>query len=527
MISILLNSSLLKTSALLFSLLTGIPASAPAPKTTLQAELKQLQHCPTYNKYSRKSFAHEYVYDAPELAQEFKRALGSRHSSFLFGASTSEHQCSKQCTPEICDWARFAEKKNLKKPTDAEYPCDLWNNYETYIDQLKEKVGINALRISIEWALIQPHNSESFDKNSLDHYAHVIAYLIKRGITPVICFHHYTSPCWFADQGGFEHGRNSKLFANYCAQTYQHIIHHLTSDTEIYNCWLALEDQQRGILWATFNSPEGVAFKGYYTKEAPAATERKQANGFFSRLSTAQQVLAHMCKGHVRAYRAIKKVNSINGAWIPNPRIGFLKNILQLDPAPGLNIAKRAATQLCCNHGSKINNTALYSFFTKQKNKSLDWIGLNYYSNQVMTLTKGEILPEDHPNRTNNSRYNIYPHGLFRAIAELTDKLATPLNIPIYVTENGVATQDHAKRNRFYKEYLHELLRAIQHQFPVYGYLTWTAFDNYEWPKTKESDAAQSDNRQYGLTTVSADGKILTLKEGAQYFRNLITSFAA
>jgi beta-glucosidase len=144
-----------------------------------------------------------------------------------------------------------------------------------------------------------------------------------------------------------------------------------------------------------------------------------------------------------------------------------------------------------------------------------------------MTLTKGEILPEDHPNRTNNSRYNIYPHGLFRAIAELTDKLANPLNIPIYVTENGVATQDSAKRNRFYKEYLHELLRAIQHGFPVCGYLTWTAFDNYEWPKTQNSDAAQSDNRQYGLTTVSADGKTLTLKEGAHYFRNLATNFVS
>ena len=89
------------------------------------------------------------------------------------------------------------KKKQLKQPTDEEYPANLWNNYETYIEQLREKTGINALRISIEWPLVQPEGPNSFDLATLDHYASVVACLINNNITPIVCFHHYTNPCWF------------------------------------------------------------------------------------------------------------------------------------------------------------------------------------------------------------------------------------------------------------------------------------------------------------------------------------------
>ncbi|MCX5924738.1 MAG: family 1 glycosylhydrolase [Candidatus Dependentiae bacterium] len=531
----------------LLALLLGIPHSALHTQTldtqtytNYQQTVPKhfLQKCPPHQEYNPQSFEHEYICDAQELAQQFSTSLGSDKEYFLIGASTSEHQCSQKCTPTICDWSRFAHKKKLKQPTDHHYSGNFWDNYKTYIDQLKNKVGINTLRISIEWPLVQPENHTQFDTQTLDHYADVVAYLIKKDITPIICFHHYTSPCWFADRGGFEKRKNCAYFAHYCAQTYQYITEHLASQPSIYQQWIELTENKRGILWATFNSPEGVAFKGYRQQEGPPATNDK--NGLY----WVSHVLKNIFESHVQAYQYIKSIAQ-KVEYTPDPQIGFLKNITQFDPAPNLPPFIKQITQLGCAIANDLNNECIYSFFTngtfctktpfttassynELAPQSLDWIGLNYYSHQQMRLFSRVIAQENDENATDNINYRIYPHGLFRALAEINDRIASPLAIPIYVTENGIATQDHTKRNTFYKNYLHELLRAIQHGIPVHGYLTWTAFDNYEWPKTKtESHKNQSDNRYYGLTTVSLDGKELTLKPGAEYFKTFATSLVS
>src|SRR5271155_5017577 len=243
--------------------------------------------------------------DAHDLAQNLQNALGPNKEKFLFGASTSEHQCSKQCTPAICDWARFAHRNNLIEPHDSKYPCDFWNNYETYIKQLKEKLHLNSIRFSIEWALVQPYGPNSYDQKALDHYASVFICMIEHNITPLICFHHYTSPCWFADLDGFERRNNSQYFADYCAQMYEHImtaaINKINNDQNFATYWNTMHTQTRDPLWATFNSPEGVAFKGYWTMEAPPAMPEKRA------LSLVNKVLRNMLEGHVLAYQQINE----------------------------------------------------------------------------------------------------------------------------------------------------------------------------------------------------------------------------
>jgi len=149
---------------------------------------------------------------AEQLAQNIKTALGGQADSFLIGASTSEHQCSKQCTPERCNWARFAQQRKLKQPTDKEYTCDFWNNYETYIPQLKKECNINTLRFSLERALVETFEGY-FDEAALRHYTDMFVHCLKHDITPLVCFHHYTDPCWLADKNGFEVAENNQSFA--------------------------------------------------------------------------------------------------------------------------------------------------------------------------------------------------------------------------------------------------------------------------------------------------------------------------
>ena len=84
-----------------------------------------------------------------------------------------------------------------------------------------------------------------------------------------------------------------------------------------------------------------------------------------------------------------------------------------------------------------------------------------------------KLIEENPEIKTDNKNYHMYPQGLYRAIVELTESLAKPLGINIYVTENGIATLDHAKRTRFYHSYMYSLMRAVEDGYPVRGYSAW------------------------------------------------------
>jgi beta-glucosidase len=150
---------------------------------------------------------------------------------------------------------------------------------------------------------------------------------------------------------------------------------------------------------------------------------------------------------------------------------------------------------------------------------ALDFIGLNYYSNRHLFLSR-TVEPTDQEIKTDNSNYCRYPQGIYRAIVELSQKLVVPYTkkfgheLPLYVTENGIATENDAKRSRFYHEYLYAIYKAVEDGYPVYGYLPWTLADNYEWPSLKNNH-----RRRYGLCTVEQNNSSQLLpKRGAYPF---------
>ena len=450
---------------------------------------------------------------------------------FLFGASTSEHQCSKQCTPQICSWERFAQERNLAHPHDARYSIDLWKNYRSYINYARDVLGLNALRFSIEWALVQPHGPEEFDQEALAHYADMFTYCIEKGITPIVCFHHYTDPCWFIDAGGFEQEENIHYYVQFCDATYKALMNGLRTKARA-RLHLATMAQP---LFATFNSPEGYAFKAYLQLKAPPARQDKKG------LSYVVNCLKNMMEAHVGVYYALKnryeEFDGVLKQTVKSPQVGFLKNIIQLDPAKKTRKQRWCSgiTRMACAMGNLLQNECIYQFFTSGKFNvyiptqvkirhtnlaaigALDFIGINYYSNRHMFLGSG-VKEMNESFKTDNANYRFYPQGLYRAIVEVTEKLAAPLAIPMYVTENGIATRSDEKRSQFYREYLYALGRALEDGYDVRGYLTWTLADNYEWPNL-EDDVP----RVYGLCRVNTQfPESLILKEGARAYVEIL-----
>lgn len=465
--------------------------------------------------------------DVKEIANRMHAALG-KGTHFLWGASTAEHQCSMQCNEKICSYSRYAQAQGFPEPKDA-MSMDIWKHYKSYIDYAHDVMGLNALRVSIEWALVQPEGLEKWDEQVLAHYAEMITYLIKKDMTPIICLHHYTDPCWYIDRGGFEQEKNISYFVAYC--------------TKIYNT-VANEIVKQKInvtyppLWATYVSPEGYAFKGYHLMDNPPANPAKKG------LSWVAVVLKNMCEAQVQVHSAIhdafKNLSSDQQQLAKEPKVGFLKNIHQLDPATKTfkQCLYSPISRLVCTVGDMLQNESIFRFFTQGKfqiqlpgylniyhenpkaKQALDFIGLNYYSNTHMEMSK-KLIEENPEIKTDNKNYHMYPQGLYRAIVELTESLAKPLGINIYVTENGIATLDHAKRTRFYHSYMYSLMRAVEDGYPVRGYSTWTLADNYEWPSH-----INTERRFYGLCTVDEkDPSKIAVKEGSQVYVDLVKAY--
>lgn len=202
-----------------------------------------------------------------------------------------------------------------------------------------------------------------------------------------------------------------------------------------------------------------------------------------------------------------------------------------------------------CKVGNYISSGCIYDFFktgilkvsvpTKGKvylvDKSaigaFDQIGLNHYSAADMDC--GKILPKFGRQITNNSRYAIYPEGLYRALKELDKNLAKFeyikykagnrvkifYNKPIYITENGIAvdnTVDGAKlRDIFYRGNLYALSKAVKEGVNVRGYTTWTLMDNYEWSEGYGK-------AEYGICSVNKETKERKLKDGTKFLLDVI-----
>ena len=63
------------------------------------------------------------------------------------------------------------------------------------------------------------------------------------------------------------------------------------------------------------------------------------------------------------------------------------------------------------------------------------------------------------------------------------DKVAERFKGDLIVTENGIATDDDARRCEFIREAVDGLVQCIEDGIPLKGYMYWSLLDNFEWQK--------------------------------------------
>lgn len=462
---------------------------------------------------------------------------------FLLGASSSAYQIEGGLDATSAAARFYHDKAQLPIAGDA---IDFYNRYESDIKQLAEELHINAYRISIAWNRIQPKNTV-FDMDAIEFYRNVICTLLSNGITPMVVFHHYDVPQWFEDLGGFELQKNGRYFQDFYVSVYAELAE------ELGHCLISM-----------CNAPEGPAFKGYFTGDGtPGEKNNLQkthtviANMYYELVDTALAIQEE--------YEFLKRKNPT----LQRPSIGTQINVVLLDPHASSqeNWKSKLKTMFGCTMASYIQSGGTFDFLVNgvycmytpdadfmqaakgvdvyryhaDAHKAFDWIGVNVYSNRFLNgfeqITGDKLIEEDEERYTDNANYRNYPEGIYRAVKLIAEKVAIPLGkmrnndgspLPIIVTENGIATNDNAKRTRYFQRAIWTITQLIKEGYPVIGYLPWTSHDNYEWPTQDNPQGFNSKN--YGFFAVNFDKDSpeymqRTLKDGSRYYADFNKAF--
>ncbi|MEW6230082.1 MAG: family 1 glycosylhydrolase, partial [Bacillota bacterium] len=174
------------------------------------------------------------------------------------------------------------------------------------------------------------------------------------------------------------------------------------------------------------------------------------------------------------------------------PAVGIAKNMMVFDPKnPASWLDRFIARKL-----DRIYNRSFMDALTRgviafpmisaemdpEVARTQDFIGINYYSRSLasLSLRRPQMLfmnlsvKEDA--EKNSLGWEIYPEGLYRILMSVKD-----YGLPVYITENGIATTDDKQRERFIISHLREVARAIAAGVDVRGYFHWSLIDNFEW----------------------------------------------
>ena len=104
-----------------------------------------------------------------------------------------------------------------------------------------------------------------------------------------------------------------------------------------------------------------------------------------------------------------------------------------------------------------------------------DWVGVQAYTRTKIGPDGPLPIPDDAERTLTGWEY--YPPAVGDGIRNAWARAG----VPVYITENGMATADDARRIHYTRGALEAVHACIADGVDVRGYLHWSLLDNYEW----------------------------------------------
>lgn len=414
----------------------------------------------------------------------------------LWGVANAAHQVEGGCDNN--NWSRWeAEPGRIADGHVSGDACQFYTRFAEDI-ALARAAGARAFRFSVEWSKLQPE-PDTWDEEVLAHYRDQVAAMHAAGMVPMLTLHHFTQPRWFDDKGGWEARRNIQYFVSFA----QRLFSELGAEVP---------------LWCTINEPEVFTTQGWFVGMFPPG--KKDA-------LLVARVLANLLEAHSRVYHSLKLMPG--GDQV---QIGLVKNIFQFDPLRRHSLPDWIA----CHYLDQVfNESILQALQTGHFEVSIpglvayeraipklaaagDFIGLNYYSHFHVKTQLSATMPFDMVQRPSDLAtdmpYAVYAEGFHRALLRIDQ-----LDLPVYVTENGIADARDDRRELFIRRYLYALSKAWQDGVDVRGYFYWTLVDNFEW--------SEGWHMCFGLYHLDRDTQERTLRPGSMAFVDIATRHEA
>ncbi|MDX6767186.1 MAG: family 1 glycosylhydrolase [Candidatus Methylacidiphilales bacterium] len=453
---------------------------------------------------------------------------------FLWGVATSGYQSEGGYNgpgqPQN-NWAESEERSDVA--TTGQGP-DFWNRYEEDFSRC-QAMGLNAFRMGVEWARIQPsparhrHDPPFFDGEALRAYARRLASAREHGMEPVVTLHHFTHPAWLGTDPWLEE-ETPALFAHYVRHT-----------VLMLNRILESEHGQPPLRWfITLNEPNMLVLNTYVRRQFPGSIPPS--------IRTVTLAYDHLLAAHVLAYNVLHDLYAGEGWRAPMVSLNTYSSDLywndkvlwdflalgetNLRPSDWNEYFRNRAAEfdeavhaadLPMAHtagwfmGKAFQSLANWFHFLvfdagemkafaralerSARSRLFDYTGIDYYdpfSAHLFRFPSFADLELSHVGwhawvmegmMRKWWEWKMLPEGL----GFFCRHYAEAYHRPVLIAENGMALRrkadnspghrrgDRMTRSLFLQMHVRQVIQLVRAGVPVAGYLHWSLTDNYEW----------------------------------------------
>jgi beta-glucosidase len=305
----------------------------------------------------------------------------------------------------------------------------------------------------------------------------------KHGLAPMVSLNHWSVPRWFAARGGFEEADSVQLFARFAEKAATRLGGLMTAATTFNEANIT---RLARVLFK-IDSPRIKAVMGaMFAAAAKASGTDKFASVLLANIEKAE---ANQVAAHHAAVKAVKAARS----GLP---IGLT---LAMQEMEGVGAGHRAAAVEEALYGPWLDAAA-----------SGDFVGVQTYT-RIRVGKDGPLEVPEGAEKT-AAGFEFYPQALGATIRYAAQRIRKP----IYVTENGIATNDDSRRIAYIDTAVRELRKAKAEGIDVRGYFHWSLLDNFEWT----FGFAQ----RYGLIAVDPTTFKRTPKPSAMHLGRIVRS---